>query len=113
MLYIPNDVKQNYPFFWLQLVVATFGPLTNQNLSSVFKQTNKKFFLKTLGTSVINSPMLPPSLHHMTVGGIMNLNRRNNNNNILISNRDGKPKSANQKLIMDFLINCLEIHQNK
>ena len=51
LLYIPNDDKQNYHFFSLQLVVETFGKLTqwtNQakfNLATVpkvVKPTKKK-----------------------------------------------------------------------
>ena len=68
-MYIPNDETQNYPFCKLELVMKTLNTQpndpTNQNSlkSHCFKPTNKrKRSDKTLGTSVKNSPMSPPSL---------------------------------------------------
>ena len=55
LMYIPKYVAQNYTFGRLQLIVETFGRLTNQNsiFLKVIKPTNKN----TLGSSVINRPM--------------------------------------------------------
>ena len=56
LMYIPDDYTQNYPFCILQLVVETFGHPT-------YSVNNlEKRYYKTLGTSVINSPVSPPSL---------------------------------------------------
>ena len=55
LMYIQHDNTQNYPFRRLQLP-------TNQNsmkVPKVFEETKKKRCLKSLGTSVLNSPMLP------------------------------------------------------
>ena len=46
-------MTQNYTFCRLQLVVETFGHSWAQI---------RKLYYKTLGASVINSPMSPPSL---------------------------------------------------
>ena len=66
--YITNDDRQNYPSGRLHLVVEMFVNSTctptNQNAikdPKVFKPTNKK----TLWTSVINSPMSPPSYAYL------------------------------------------------
>ena len=68
-MYIPNDEKQNSLFCRLQLLVKTFltqlNESTNHNLlkvPKVVKPANKKMLLKTLGTSVINSPLSPSFL---------------------------------------------------
>ena len=62
LMYIPNENKQNYPFYRLKSVVKTldtqFNEPTNQNSRKV-KLTNRKTLLET---SVINSPMNPPFL---------------------------------------------------
>ena len=68
-MYDPNDGTQNYPFCRLQLVVEIlenelYGPI-NQNsieITKGVKLKNKKRYCKTLGTSIINSPMSPHSL---------------------------------------------------
>ena len=66
MYYIPNDDTQIYNQ-WLKRSNSDKqlnGP-TNQNsikVPKVVKLTYKKRGSKTLGTSVINSPMSPPSL---------------------------------------------------
>ena len=78
LMFISNDNTKNYPFCILHFVVETFGLLTNQNsikfpkakllsqnlrkLPKILKQTIKKMILITLGTSVINNPMSPPSM---------------------------------------------------
>ena len=66
LMYIPNDYAQNYPFFRLKLVVETFEHSTklpiNQNQSpKSLSQRIRKRYDKTLGTSVMNSP-LPPCI---------------------------------------------------
>ena len=73
LMCIPNDDTQNYPFCRVELVVETFGwtlNLINQPIEiqvpKCFKLTNKKTLLKTLGTSLINRPMSPPSLAFIT-----------------------------------------------
>ena len=65
LMYIPNNDTQNYPYCRLQLVVRTLN-LINQQIKIQLKspkllsQLIRKRYYKTLGTSVINSPM--PSL---------------------------------------------------
>ena len=66
LMYIPNDVTQNYPFCRLRLVVETFEHSTkwiNQlkfnKVPKIVKPMNTKRYYQTLGTSVINSPMSP------------------------------------------------------
>ena len=54
LMYISIDNTQNYPFFRLKVVAVKFGP----NKSKV----PKLYGYKTLGTSVIYSPMSPHSL---------------------------------------------------
>ena len=64
-LYIHNYDTQNYPFCTLQLMVETLGHsdlIKYKKVPKGFESTNKKMYLKTLGTSVINIPMSPPSL---------------------------------------------------
>ena len=58
LIYIPDDDKQNQPFFGFKLSVEKLGT-HYQNPTQILVQTNKK----TLGTSVIYSPMSPPSLN--------------------------------------------------
>ena len=61
----PNDYTQNYPFCILKLLVETFLHSTNLTDQSKFDnspQWLRYFYLKTLRTSKINSPMSPPSL---------------------------------------------------
>ena len=53
----------------LKLLDTQLNELTNQNVIKVLKivePTKKKTLLKTLGNSVINSPMSPPSLGAFT-----------------------------------------------
>ena len=38
LMYIPNDVAQNYPFWRLQLVVVTFGHSTKGTNQSKFNK---------------------------------------------------------------------------
>ena len=52
-MYIPND-GTNYSLGKLKFVVETFGHSPKSKL-------NKSYY-KTLGISVINNPMSPPSL---------------------------------------------------
>ena len=50
---------------WLKRLDTQLNEATNQNsrkVPKVIKLTNKKMLLKTLGTSVINSPMSPLSM---------------------------------------------------
>ena len=50
---------------WLKRLDTQLIELSNQNsvkVSKVIELTNKKRYHQTLGTSVINSPMSPPSL---------------------------------------------------
>ena len=69
LMNIPNDDTQNYSFCRLQLMVKTFGQSTKWTNQSKFNKSPKdclnqqirKSYYKTLGTSVINSPMSPPS----------------------------------------------------
>ena len=64
---IPNAYTQNYTI--MQLVVETFeqhNEPTNQDslkFPRLLSQRIRKRYCKTLRTSVINSPMIPPSLH--------------------------------------------------
>ena len=59
LLYIPDNDTQNYPFCRLKLVVETLKPPINE-VPKVVEPTNKNY--KTLGASVINSPLSPLSL---------------------------------------------------
>ena len=77
LMYIPNDVTQNYPFCRLQLVIDMFGHLTINEIKILIKiqlksprllsQRIRKRYYKTLVTSVIYSPIFPSSLFHSTV----------------------------------------------
>ena len=61
----PNDKKQDYKFCRLNLVVETFeqlNALTNQNTlksPKLLSQRMRKFYYKTLGTSVIKNLFSP------------------------------------------------------
>ena len=77
LMYIPNDDTQNYSLRRLQLMVEMFKHIlnesTNQNSVKAAKLVSQRIgkrYCKTLGTSVINSPMSPPSLclivHNLT-----------------------------------------------
>ena len=62
LMYIPNADKQNYPFLYKNNVSKVWTLTTNKNsikVTNIFEPTNDK----TLGTSVIYSPMFPPSLN--------------------------------------------------
>ena len=59
-MYIPNGFRQNYPFCRLHLGVETFGHST---LSTNCEANEYENFIIIFGTSVINSPMSPPSLY--------------------------------------------------
>ena len=61
LIYIPNDDTLNNPFCKLQLVVGKLGHYTEWTNQSKFKWIRKLYY-KTLGTSVIKSPMSPSSL---------------------------------------------------
>ena len=55
---------------WLKRLDTHFNEPTNQNLIKVKKllgQQIRKSFHYTLGISVINSPLSPPSLHYSTL----------------------------------------------
>ena len=59
LMHIPNDEKQNYPLSRLKLYWLKSLKPTNENstkVPKVFEPTNKK----TLGTSVIYSPLSSP-----------------------------------------------------
>ena len=67
-MFIPNDYTQNYPFCRLQLGVETFEiqlfePINYNSLKSakLLSQQIRRYY-KTLGTSVIKSPICPPSV---------------------------------------------------
>ena len=67
-MYIPSDDTQNYSVdynLWIKRLDTQLNEQTNQNSTKVHmivKPTNKKSYFKTLGTSVINSPMSPTFL---------------------------------------------------
>ena len=55
---------------WVKRLNTQLNEPTNNNLKEVpkaFKPTNKKTYYKTFGTSVINSPMSPPSLRSNSI----------------------------------------------
>ena len=68
LMHIPNDNTQNSPFCRLQLAVKHLNTQLNEINQNVVKSTKllsqgiRKRYYKTLGTSVINRPMSPPSL---------------------------------------------------
>ena len=68
LMYILNDVTQNYPCCvdcnqWLKRLDTQLNKPTNHNpFPKIVKPTNKKRYTKTLGTSVINSPLSTLSL---------------------------------------------------
>ena len=70
LVYIPNNDSQNYSFCNLQLVVETldtqFKETTNQNFIKVPKVVKQRYY-NSIRTSVINSPMSPPSLRGRNV----------------------------------------------
>ena len=61
-MYITDDNTQNNPFSRLKLVVETCEHSTTKVLKVVKPRRVRKHYQKTLGTSVLNSPMSPPSL---------------------------------------------------
>ncbi len=63
-MYIPNDDKQNYSFCRLQLLIETFGHSIKIQCKSLklLSQKINKLYYKNLGTSVMKSPLSPPSL---------------------------------------------------
>ena len=69
IMYDPNDVRLNYPFYRLQLYVERLethlNEPTNQNLIKayqVFKILKTVFIYNAWGTSVIYRPIFPSSL---------------------------------------------------
>ena len=67
LVQIPNYDTQNYSLCRLQLVVDTqLNVPTNQKSPKLLSQRIRKRYCKTLRTSVINSPMSPPSLGQHT-----------------------------------------------
>ncbi len=74
IMYIANDDTQNKTFCKLKLVVETFEHLTlwknNQNslkVPTLLSQLIRKRNCKTLGTSVINRQISPPSMGYCNV----------------------------------------------
>ena len=70
LIYNPNDDTQNYLFF--RFLVEMFGHATKwtknpQKSPKLLSKRIRKYYDKTLGTSVINSPMSPPSLNGITL----------------------------------------------
>ena len=72
LMYILNDNTQKYPFCRVKLVVETFEQSTyeqtNQNPLKPPKWVSQrigKCYYKTLGTSVINSPLSSRSLVYL------------------------------------------------
>ena len=73
-MYIPNMIHKNTPSVdynkWLKHKDTQLNEPTNQNpikVLKIVKPTNKKTVVETLGASVINSLMSPPSLCIMYV----------------------------------------------
>ena len=68
LMYIRDYNKQNYSSVdynkWLKRLDIQLNEPTNQNSIEVPKLSSRvrKYYYKTLGTSVINSEMSPPSL---------------------------------------------------
>ena len=66
LMYIFNDNTPSVDYNqWLKHLDTHFNELTNQNsinAPKVVKPTIRKLYYKTLGTSVINSPISPISL---------------------------------------------------
>ena len=69
LFYVPSDDTLNYPFCKLKLVVerldTQLNETTNQNSPKLFSQRVRKLYYETLGTSIINSLMSPPSVIYM------------------------------------------------
>ena len=69
MMYIPNDETQNYNYNynkWIWTLNIMIQQIKIQyKYSKLFSQRIIKRYYKTLGTSVINSPMSPPSLKNI------------------------------------------------
>ena len=69
LTYITNNDTQNYSFCKLQLVVKTFNTQLNEPNQAKFNKSPKKLlsqiirkcYYETLGTSVINIRVCPPS----------------------------------------------------
>ena len=62
LMYAPNDDTQNSPVDYISSWnVWTFNiyELTNQKSPKLLTQRIRKLYYKTLGTSVLNSPMSP------------------------------------------------------
>ena len=64
-MYSPNDEKQItiylYYIFRLKRLDIYLNEPTNQNSPQLLSRLIRKRYYKTLGTSLINSPMSPPS----------------------------------------------------
>ena len=65
---VHNDDTQNFPFCKSKLVVETFEHSNKIQVKSpkLLSQRIRKHYDKTLGTSLINSQMSPPSLKKTT-----------------------------------------------
>ena len=63
-MYNPNNVTQKYPFFELLVEMFQLNKPINQKKQSqkLLSKRLKKRYYKTLGSSVINSPMSPSSM---------------------------------------------------
>ena len=60
LMHSPKDNTQNYSFRWWKLLDNHLKERTNQNsvkVSKLLDQQIRKHYYKTLGTSVINSPL--------------------------------------------------------
>ena len=78
-MYIPKENKQNFPFVdynqWMKRLNTLANEPTNQNsikFLKFFSQQKRKRYYRTLGISLIISPMSPPSLTTTTwwAGGL-------------------------------------------
>ena len=69
LMCIPNNEAQNYSFCRLKLVVETFEQ-NSLNSPKLFSKRIRKRYYKTLGTSVIDSPMSPSSLTCMHLASL-------------------------------------------
>ena len=68
-MYIPNNNAQYYPLCRIKLMVETFEHSTKlikqSKVPKDVKLMFRKHYYKTLGTSVINSPLSPLSLQQL------------------------------------------------
>ena len=78
LVFIPNDDAQNYPSvdynYWLKSFATQLNESKFNKFPKLLRHQIKKRYYKTLGTSVVNSQLSPPSLQMLVLGFWCKLN---------------------------------------